>query len=156
MHYVWHQLMISFMLTALKLQWGLSIIRPKKNVGFPLIRPTLLLTNLTTFFGLKSDKWFVYIFPQECEQYADCVCEDAKNNTYSCVRMLDENHNLIYCRFLDDEVNQLFGRFFSCVMLKQVIKWLLSWFSKSVFVKTLSDSVGVYLPNFIPIRDGVD
>ena len=43
---------------------------------------------------------------QEC--VPDCVCEDAWNNTYTCVReMLLQNEtvtkNLIYCEFVDSE-----------------------------------------------------
>ncbi|CAH1783660.1 unnamed protein product, partial [Owenia fusiformis] len=35
--------------------------------------------------------------------YPDCVCEDAKNNTYTCVRTLSFNTNLVYCQFSDSE-----------------------------------------------------
>uniref|UniRef100_A0A8K9XJ90 N-acetylglucosamine-6-sulfatase n=1 Tax=Oncorhynchus mykiss TaxID=8022 RepID=A0A8K9XJ90_ONCMY len=34
--------------------------------------------------------------------FPDCVCEDAYNNTYACVRTLAE-HNLQYCEFADTE-----------------------------------------------------
>uniref|UniRef100_A0A674DVI9 N-acetylglucosamine-6-sulfatase n=1 Tax=Salmo trutta TaxID=8032 RepID=A0A674DVI9_SALTR len=34
--------------------------------------------------------------------FPDCVCEDAYNNTYACVRTLVE-HNLQYCEFADSE-----------------------------------------------------
>lgn len=34
--------------------------------------------------------------------FPDCVCEDAYNNTYACVRTLVE-HNLQYCEFADTE-----------------------------------------------------
>uniref|UniRef100_A0A8K9WPS1 N-acetylglucosamine-6-sulfatase n=1 Tax=Oncorhynchus mykiss TaxID=8022 RepID=A0A8K9WPS1_ONCMY len=37
---------------------------------------------------------------QQC--FPDCVCEDAYNNTYACVRTLAE-HNLQYCEFADTE-----------------------------------------------------
>ncbi|KAG7218755.1 hypothetical protein INR49_007292 [Caranx melampygus] len=35
--------------------------------------------------------------------FPDCVCEDAYNNTYACVRTLDTQHNLQYCEFADSE-----------------------------------------------------
>lgn len=39
---------------------------------------------------------------QEC--FPDCVCEDACNNTYACVRTLDGKQNMQYCEFADSEV----------------------------------------------------
>lgn len=46
--------------------------------------------------------------PGVSECVPDCVCEDAWNNTYTCIRQLKiENdtisHNLIYCEFVDSE-----------------------------------------------------
>ncbi|XP_054468250.1 glucosamine (N-acetyl)-6-sulfatase (Sanfilippo disease IIID), b [Anoplopoma fimbria] len=35
--------------------------------------------------------------------FPDCVCEDAFNNTYACVRTLDSKNNLQYCEFADNE-----------------------------------------------------
>ncbi|KAG8010450.1 N-acetylglucosamine-6-sulfatase [Nibea albiflora] len=35
--------------------------------------------------------------------FPDCVCEDAFNNTYACVRTLDKEHNMQYCEFADSE-----------------------------------------------------
>uniref|UniRef100_A0A8C4E1N0 N-acetylglucosamine-6-sulfatase n=1 Tax=Dicentrarchus labrax TaxID=13489 RepID=A0A8C4E1N0_DICLA len=35
--------------------------------------------------------------------FPDCVCEDAFNNTYACVRTLDGQQNLQYCEFADSE-----------------------------------------------------
>uniref|UniRef100_A0A3Q1ICZ6 N-acetylglucosamine-6-sulfatase n=1 Tax=Anabas testudineus TaxID=64144 RepID=A0A3Q1ICZ6_ANATE len=35
--------------------------------------------------------------------FPDCVCEDAYNNTYACVRTLNSKHNLQYCEFADTE-----------------------------------------------------
>lgn len=40
--------------------------------------------------------------PQEC--FPDCVCEDAYNNTYACVRTVATSVNLQYCNFNDNEV----------------------------------------------------
>lgn len=39
---------------------------------------------------------------QEC--FPDCVCEDAYNNTYACVRTVTPHVNLQYCNFNDNEV----------------------------------------------------
>ncbi|KAJ8381975.1 hypothetical protein SKAU_G00027530 [Synaphobranchus kaupii] len=36
--------------------------------------------------------------------FPDCVCEDAINNTYACVRTLSSTANLQYCEFDDNEV----------------------------------------------------
>lgn len=42
-------------------------------------------------------------FLQQC--FPDCVCEDAYNNTYACVRTIDGEQNLQYCEFADSEVS---------------------------------------------------
>ena len=42
------------------------------------------------------------LFPQNC--FPDCVCEDSKNNTYTCVRTMSSEQNLVYCQFDDDVV----------------------------------------------------
>lgn len=52
----------------------------------------------TNFFSLD----FVAFGPQHC--FPDCVCEDAFNNTYACIRSFKDN-NLQYCEFADDEVS---------------------------------------------------
>ncbi|KAM6903019.1 glucosamine (N-acetyl)-6-sulfatase (Sanfilippo disease IIID), b [Xenentodon cancila] len=41
--------------------------------------------------------------PGLSECFPDCVCEDAYNNTYACVRTLDGKQNLQYCEFADSE-----------------------------------------------------
>ena len=41
---------------------------------------------------------------QQC--FPDCVCEDAYNNTYACVRTVSERWNLQYCEFDDQEVRR--------------------------------------------------
>ena len=45
-----------------------------------------------------------YHFLQQC--FPDCVCEDAFNNTYACVRTLDGDNDLQYCEFADSEVER--------------------------------------------------
>lgn len=42
---------------------------------------------------------------QQC--FPDCVCEDAFNNTYACVRTLDKEHDMQYCEFADSEVRRV-------------------------------------------------
>ena len=34
-----------------------------------------------------------------------CVCEEAWNNTYSCVRSLSQSEDMMYCEFADGEVS---------------------------------------------------
>ncbi|XP_028274098.1 glucosamine (N-acetyl)-6-sulfatase (Sanfilippo disease IIID), b [Parambassis ranga] len=41
--------------------------------------------------------------PGLSECFPDCVCEDAYNNTYACVRTLDGQTNMQYCEFADSE-----------------------------------------------------
>lgn len=50
---------------------------------------------------LMISPWHVFL--QQC--FPDCVCEDAYNNTYACVRSLDSSLNMQYCEFADSEVN---------------------------------------------------
>lgn len=38
-----------------------------------------------------------------CSPEADCKCQDAWNNTYSCVREFDEGINFLFCTFHDHE-----------------------------------------------------
>lgn len=42
--------------------------------------------------------------PGVSQCFPDCVCEDAYNNTYACVRTLSPMWNLQYCEFDDQEV----------------------------------------------------
>ncbi|XP_053544167.1 N-acetylglucosamine-6-sulfatase isoform X2 [Ictalurus punctatus] len=42
--------------------------------------------------------------PGVSECFPDCVCEDAYNNTYACVRTVSQTTNLQYCEFDDNEV----------------------------------------------------
>lgn len=41
--------------------------------------------------------------PGVSQCFPDCVCEDAYNNTYSCVRTISSQQNFMYCEFTDDE-----------------------------------------------------
>ena len=53
--------------------------------------------------------WFgqVFFFPffllKHC--HFTCVCEEAWNNTYSCVRSLSQSEDMMYCEFADGEVS---------------------------------------------------
>uniref|UniRef100_A0A6B2EJ55 Putative sulfatase n=1 Tax=Phlebotomus kandelakii TaxID=1109342 RepID=A0A6B2EJ55_9DIPT len=38
-----------------------------------------------------------------CTEDSACHCQDAKNNTYSCVRQLDDIKDFLYCEFRDSE-----------------------------------------------------
>lgn len=49
---------------------------------------------------------FLCPLTQEC--FPDCVCEDAYNNTYACVRTIAPSANLQYCEFDDNEVKTFF------------------------------------------------
>ncbi|XP_029300100.1 glucosamine (N-acetyl)-6-sulfatase (Sanfilippo disease IIID), b [Cottoperca gobio] len=52
---------------------------------------------------LKTDPACPKLGPGLSQCFPDCVCEDAFNNTYACVRTLDKEHNLQYCEFADSE-----------------------------------------------------
>ncbi|XP_041460056.1 N-acetylglucosamine-6-sulfatase-like isoform X2 [Lytechinus variegatus] len=40
--------------------------------------------------------------------YPSCVCEDSRNNSYSCLRIVDEKRNTVYCEFSDAQNFQEF------------------------------------------------
>ena len=48
-------------------------------------------------------------FLAECIPQVDCMCDDAKNNTFSCVRRIkldgptNVTENVVYCEFVDTE-----------------------------------------------------
>ena len=51
----------------------------------------------------------------ECIPQVDCMCDDAKNNTFSCVRRMkidggNVTDNVVYCEFVDTE-NFIEGKF---------------------------------------------
>uniref|UniRef100_UPI00398E9AEB glucosamine (N-acetyl)-6-sulfatase (Sanfilippo disease IIID), b n=1 Tax=Pristiophorus japonicus TaxID=55135 RepID=UPI00398E9AEB len=50
----------------------------------------------------KTDPVCPNVGPGVAECFPDCVCEDAFNNTYACVRTLSKS-NLQYCEFADSE-----------------------------------------------------
>lgn len=60
-----------------------------------------------------SGIFFLRAPSQEC--FPDCVCEDAFNNTYACVRTIAPSANLQYCEFDDNEVKCLrYKSLFNC------------------------------------------
>lgn len=50
-----------------------------------------------------SDPTCPKLGPGVSQCFPDCVCEDAYNNTYACVRTLDSKMNMQYCEFADSE-----------------------------------------------------
>ncbi|XP_043565600.1 N-acetylglucosamine-6-sulfatase [Chiloscyllium plagiosum] len=52
----------------------------------------------------KSDPICPSLGPGVTNCFPDCVCEDAYNNTYACVRTIANSANLQYCEFDDSEV----------------------------------------------------
>uniref|UniRef100_A0A3Q4G7S2 N-acetylglucosamine-6-sulfatase n=1 Tax=Neolamprologus brichardi TaxID=32507 RepID=A0A3Q4G7S2_NEOBR len=50
-----------------------------------------------------SDPTCPKLGPGVSQCFPDCVCEDAYNNTYACVRSLDSKMNMQYCEFADSE-----------------------------------------------------
>ncbi|XP_024155705.1 glucosamine (N-acetyl)-6-sulfatase (Sanfilippo disease IIID), b [Oryzias melastigma] len=54
--------------------------------------------------GLPTpDPYCPKLGPGVSECFPDCVCEDANNNTYACVRTLDGKQDMQYCEFADSE-----------------------------------------------------
>lgn len=54
--------------------------------------------------GNVTDKACPLLGPGVSECFPDCVCEDAYNNTYACVRVIAPSVNLQYCNFNDNDV----------------------------------------------------
>lgn len=52
----------------------------------------------------KSDPTCPLLGPGVTDCFPDCVCEDAYNNTYACVRTIAGSTDLQYCEFDDSEV----------------------------------------------------
>ncbi|XP_041111302.1 N-acetylglucosamine-6-sulfatase-like [Polyodon spathula] len=52
----------------------------------------------------QSDPSCPALGPGVAECFPDCVCEDAFNNTYACVRTISPSSDLQYCEFDDSEV----------------------------------------------------
>ncbi|XP_060765464.1 glucosamine (N-acetyl)-6-sulfatase (Sanfilippo disease IIID), b [Neoarius graeffei] len=76
----------------------------------PQIAPSLrngtsrpyFLVEYTGEGNLSKDPKCPQLGPGVAQCFPDCVCEDAFNNTYACVRMFKDN-DLQYCEFADDE-----------------------------------------------------
>ncbi|XP_075996301.1 glucosamine (N-acetyl)-6-sulfatase (Sanfilippo disease IIID), b [Genypterus blacodes] len=55
--------------------------------------------------------------------FPDCVCEDAYNNTYACVRTLDGQQDLQYCEFADSEsFVEVYNLTSDCHQLENIVK----------------------------------
>lgn len=52
---------------------------------------------------LTTDPSCPKLGPGLSQCFPDCVCEDAYNNTYACVRTLSKDQNIQYCEFADTE-----------------------------------------------------
>uniref|UniRef100_UPI00358E7791 N-acetylglucosamine-6-sulfatase-like n=1 Tax=Myxine glutinosa TaxID=7769 RepID=UPI00358E7791 len=52
---------------------------------------------------VKADPSCPRLGPGVAECFPNCVCEDAINNTYACVRTLEQDLNMQYCEFADNE-----------------------------------------------------
>ena len=48
-------------------------------------------------------KGIVDVQMSQCRLEWDCKCQDVANNTYYCVRKLDQRDNSIFCQFDDEE-----------------------------------------------------
>ncbi|XP_062870827.1 glucosamine (N-acetyl)-6-sulfatase (Sanfilippo disease IIID), b [Trichomycterus rosablanca] len=76
----------------------------------PQLAPSLRNGTSRPYFLVESTGEGQFTKDPECPKlgpgvthcFPDCVCEDAFNNTYACVRTLKDN-NLQYCEFADDE-----------------------------------------------------
>lgn len=78
--------------------------------------------------------------PQQC--FPDCVCEDAYNNTYACVRTLDKEHNLQYCEFADSEVRAPLCVTRVSTQLGRLNAQLLSLFASTVVCRSVRPEIG--------------
>uniref|UniRef100_A0A8C5EP74 N-acetylglucosamine-6-sulfatase n=1 Tax=Gouania willdenowi TaxID=441366 RepID=A0A8C5EP74_GOUWI len=77
----------------------------------PLMAPSLRNGSARSFFLVEysgegqstEDPSCPKLGPGVSECFPDCVCEDAFNNTYACVRALEGPNDLQYCEFADSE-----------------------------------------------------
>ncbi|KAM9841775.1 glucosamine (N-acetyl)-6-sulfatase (Sanfilippo disease IIID), b [Aulostomus maculatus] len=77
----------------------------------PQMAPSLRNSSARPFFLVEytgeghstEDPSCPQLGPGLAHCFPDCVCEDAYNNTYACVRTLDGKQNLQYCEFADSE-----------------------------------------------------
>ncbi|XP_061117331.1 N-acetylglucosamine-6-sulfatase-like isoform X1 [Conger conger] len=74
---------------------------PHMTLGNGTARPYFLVAH-TGEGHAEADPACPKLGPGLAHCFPDCVCEDACNNTYACVRTLTEN-NLQYCEFADSE-----------------------------------------------------
>uniref|UniRef100_A0AAX7SC44 N-acetylglucosamine-6-sulfatase n=1 Tax=Astatotilapia calliptera TaxID=8154 RepID=A0AAX7SC44_ASTCA len=79
---------------------GQSFLAPSLRNG--TARPYFLV-EYTGEGQPTSDPTCPKLGPGVSQCFPDCVCEDAYNNTYACVRTLDSKMNMQYCEFADSE-----------------------------------------------------
>ena len=68
---------------------------------------------LIEYHGESSDTWRDPRCPKleglgECSFDWGCKCQDARNNTYNCLRSLTSREDIIFCQFKDDIQSQEF------------------------------------------------
>ncbi|XP_067114155.1 glucosamine (N-acetyl)-6-sulfatase (Sanfilippo disease IIID), b [Osmerus mordax] len=89
---------------------NLSLVNMDGQSFLPQMAPTLRNGTARPFFLVEyngeghttPDPSCPKLGPGLSQCFPDCVCEDAFNNTYACVRTL-VGHNLQYCEFADSE-----------------------------------------------------
>uniref|UniRef100_A0A8C3AGP6 N-acetylglucosamine-6-sulfatase n=1 Tax=Cyclopterus lumpus TaxID=8103 RepID=A0A8C3AGP6_CYCLU len=90
---------------------NLSSVNVDGQSFLPLMAPSLRNGTARPFFLVEytgeghqtSDPSCPKLGPGLSQCFPDCVCEDAFNNTYACVRTLERQHDLQYCEFADSE-----------------------------------------------------
>lgn len=104
-------------------RWRTGRVRPRMpSAGTRSVGTTGNCRKLTYFriLYLKEKQQKTPVFLQEC--FPDCVCEDAYNNTYACVRTVAPSANLQYCEFEDSEVGNVFQNITCCYLSRLIRK----------------------------------
>ncbi|XP_068430168.1 glucosamine (N-acetyl)-6-sulfatase (Sanfilippo disease IIID), b [Clinocottus analis] len=91
--------------------FNLSMVNVDGQSFLPQMAPSLRNGTARPFFLVEytgeghptTDPSCPKLGPGLSQCFPDCVCEDAYNNTYACVRTLDGQHDLQYCEFADSE-----------------------------------------------------
>ncbi|XP_015208811.2 N-acetylglucosamine-6-sulfatase isoform X1 [Lepisosteus oculatus] len=83
---------------------GMSFLPLMSGQGNNVTWRTDVLLEYNGEGGDVGDPSCPVLGPGVSQCFPDCVCEDASNNTYTCVRTLAEGANLQYCEFEDSEL----------------------------------------------------
>ena len=84
------------------------------DLYFPIFPEDVVSGVRETFVITYNGEYSTNGVPEECEGVVDaqmsqctkeweCKCQDAANNTYFCVRKLNNHENTLYCQFDDEE-----------------------------------------------------